>query len=733
VNITNVNDDPTALGLPATVMVSEDVAGQFDLSSVVLADVDSAGDLRFVLTAGEGRFTATSANGVAPDVSGSGKIVTLTGTVAELNSYLSNAAHINYTSGLHDNGTPGDTVSVTLADADGSGAIVLPTIVVNITPVNDVPTATDIPTDLTATEDVASAVDLSAISLSDVEGDVLTVTLSASVGTLAAINDGGVTVAGSGSNTLILIGAVSAIDGFLNTANQVTYTGAENANGDNAATLTITANDGAGDTPLGVVNLDLTAVNDAPAAADVPASLTAIEDTVSNIDLTAVRLSDIEQTAALTMTLTVDEGRLSVNAPTGVFSVVTGGGKILTLSGPVAAMNAALAAADLVQYLAPSNVFGSAVDSLAIKLNDNAGSGDVVIPSVTINVTAANDIPTVSGVPTRIDAVEDITLGLDLSDVLIADIDAGPVTTLVVSTVSGTLTAAAGTGVTADIAADGKSVSLTGSLSDLNSYLDQVGRVSFTGAANANGVGADTIALMIDDGAGGQTTRSIAVDIESVVDVTTLFVPPGSGPVTGGDETDLIFTGSSNDSVDGGKGDDIVVDTGGDDIARGGAGNDGILFLKGTNEGYGGEGSDVLVGGIDGDFLSGGLGNDILLGDVSARIGGRDQLNGGKGDDLLSGSVGVDSFEFKPNDGNDVIAQLNIDFENPANSSVGGADFVSGIDQIVLEGFGYLDPDAALAHVADVGGIATFADQGTTITFFGVTTDDLSADDFFIL
>jgi len=89
---------------------------------------------------------------------------------------------------------------------------------------------------------------------------------------------------------------------------------------------------------------------------------------------------------------------------------------------------------------------------------------------------------------------------------------------------------------------------------------------------------------------------------------------------------------------------------------------------------------------------------------------------------------------FATNDGDDTIGTLDIDFDTPSNSTVTGADFTSGADQIALDaGFGFADGAAALAQVADVNGVAVFDDQGTTITFAGLTVADLSADDFLIL
>jgi Ca2+-binding RTX toxin-like protein len=122
---------------------------------------------------------------------------------------------------------------------------------------NDRPSATGLPTDVTVTEDVASILDLSAVTITDWDTGAITVVLTASAGALTATTGGGVTVTGSGTGSLTLRGTASAIDTFFNTASNIRYTGAANANGDNAATLTITADDGTGTVALGTVNIDI--------------------------------------------------------------------------------------------------------------------------------------------------------------------------------------------------------------------------------------------------------------------------------------------------------------------------------------------------------------------------------------------------------------------------------------------------------------------------------------------
>ncbi len=172
--------------------------------------------------------------------------------------------------------TSGSNGGTTDTDTNGNAmAFSTATDTANITvnAVNDDPVIASLPTDIIVTEDTASNVDLSAVTLSDVDSGAnsITLTIVAGAGTLTASTGGSVTVGGSGTGTLTLNGTVANIDTFLNTAANIKYTGASNTKGDNVTTLILTANDsgntgsgGGTNVALGTVNVDITNVNDNP-------------------------------------------------------------------------------------------------------------------------------------------------------------------------------------------------------------------------------------------------------------------------------------------------------------------------------------------------------------------------------------------------------------------------------------------------------------------------------------
>ncbi len=414
VNITAVNDDPTASGVPASITVTEDTASNVDLSAITISDVDAASSsITVTIAADSGTLTASSGGGVTIGGSATGTL-TLTGTVASIDTFLNTASNIQYTGTTNTSGNSAATLTITANDGGntgtgGGGNVTLGTVAVNITAVNDDPTATGVPASITVTEDTAGNVDLSAITLSDVDAgsSSITVTIAASAGTLAASSGGSVTVSGSSTGTLTLTGTVANIDTYLNTASNIQYTGASNASGNSAATLTITANDGGntgsgggGNVTLGTVAVNITAVNDDPTGTSMPASVSVTEDTLSNVNLSAATFADVDGDT-LTVTLTVSAGTFATPADgAGVGGGVTEtlvNATTITLVGSAADINTYLDSSSRIQYTPASNVTGNNVATITATVNDGNGSGDVAAGTTQINVTAANDAPVLTG------------------------------------------------------------------------------------------------------------------------------------------------------------------------------------------------------------------------------------------------------------------------------------------------------------------------------------------------
>ncbi len=126
--------------------------------------------------------------------------------------------------------------------------------------------------------------------------------------------------------------------------------------------------------------------------------------------------------------------------------------------------------------------------------------------------------------------------------------------------------------------------------------------------------------------------------------------------LNGTDDADKMYGSLGDDRLDGNKGDDIL---------------------------EGGEGNDRLNGGQGNDKLYGGSGDDILI--------------GGRGSDILVGGDGYDQFVFKRGD------SLNSDLDVIQ-------DFQVGIDKIVLQNWGNLNPDQWLKEMFSQGNITNTKD-----------------------
>ena len=166
-------------------------------------------------------------------------------------------------------------------DAQGTGAnpaTATGSVTVGITGVNDPPTISGLPANITVLEDVASNVNLSAATFGDVDAGANSIKLSikAGAGILSVAASAGLSFNGNATDSITITGTASNIDTYLNTASNILYTGASNVNGNDVTTLTLIANDqgytgsgGGSNITLGTVNVDITAVNDPPVLGNI--------------------------------------------------------------------------------------------------------------------------------------------------------------------------------------------------------------------------------------------------------------------------------------------------------------------------------------------------------------------------------------------------------------------------------------------------------------------------------
>ena len=332
-------------------------------------------------------------------------------------------------SNISDTPTLNRTLNLVLNDGTVDGVAVPLTVTVNAE--NDAPVNT-VQSPQTVDEDLAhifSSGNGNAITVGDVDGNSVEVTLTVTHGLISLGGTNGLTFApggdidpGTNETTMTFTGTIADVNVALD---GLTY--APTAGYIGSATLQIVTSD-LGNTGVGgpladfdTISLNVQAVNDAPTADIVPLSYSATEQIVLSLKGSGLVVDDLDSAAGLvTVVLAVTAGALTVNAGTSGATVVSGNGTgTVLLSGTVAQINALLTtdANSTVDYLNSSDTPGAtATLTLSIDDNGNTGTGGNLTASdtATINITPVYDAPVADH-----DAYatnEDTAVALDLFD-----------------------------------------------------------------------------------------------------------------------------------------------------------------------------------------------------------------------------------------------------------------------------------------------------------------------------
>ncbi|MEM7315337.1 MAG: cadherin-like domain-containing protein, partial [Planctomycetota bacterium] len=317
VNITGVNDAPVVSVNSTAVNFTEQSPVGIDVGATI-TDVDSSqlagATVRISANyeVGLDQLQFTNQNGITGIYDNSTGILTLSGN-ASVNDYQTALRSIVFTNNSDNPSTATRTIEWVVNDGATISATVTRDIVINAA--NDDPTNTgSLPTDVTVTEDAASNIDLSAIDFADVDanGSDLTVTLSTSTGgSLALASDASLTLGGSPTSRTIT-GTLANLNAYFDKASNFAYAhGTPNTFGNNVDTITVVINDngntGAGggtDQTIGIVNVDITAVNDSPTVA-TNTGATVSEGGVVTITTAMLNEADVDDSGTeLTYTIT---------------------------------------------------------------------------------------------------------------------------------------------------------------------------------------------------------------------------------------------------------------------------------------------------------------------------------------------------------------------------------------------------------------------------------------------
>ncbi len=620
VSVTAVNDAPQ-ITAPATIGVTEDMPGA--ITGISFSDVDAgSANVTVTLSIGSGTLSAVSGGGVT--VGGTASALTLTGSIADINSFIA-GSNLSFTTAA--NATADVTLTVNINDGGNTGSggaeNASETITLQVAAVNDAPTITA-PGSIAITEDIPGA--LTGISFTDVDagsGNV-TVTFSVPSGTLSATSGSGVTVGGTAS-ALTLTGSLADINAFI-AASGISFTTASNATAN--VTLTVTIDDG-GNTGSGgaqtdttTVTLTVTAVNDAPVN-----SIPTAQDVDQDDDLVfnsgngnLISISDVDAGGGtVRVTLTATNGLISLGGTSGlVFSVGDGtSDATMTFDGTIADINNALNGL----VFSPTGGYNGPA-SLQITTNDlgNSGSGGAQTDTDTISITVNSLIPRVTDVSaSTADGLykvgDTITVTVTFSEAVTVDTTGGiPTLLLETGSVDRLATYVSGSG--------GNTLTFiytvqSGDLSaDLN--YQTTAALSLNGATirNASNDAALTLPFLGD---ANSLAGNKAIVIDGVAPLVGSVSVPADGTYVAGQDLDFTVNLSESVTVDTSGGTPriaITLDTGGTVYADylSGSGTSALLFRLTVASGQA-DSNGITVGNaiqVNGGSIRDTAGNDIV-------------------------------------------------------------------------------------------------------------------------
>lgn len=467
----NINEDSTATAIS---------------NDIILIDPDGLNpNVTLAFGANDGTFSETGAAANGLTVSGDGtNNFSVTGDLNNVANFLT--ATVFYTPNSDFNGT--DTITVTVTEPDGT---TMGTFDINVAPVNDAPTI-DTLDDLTGNEDELIDVNL---AVSDLDGDVLTATLSVTNGVLL--------VDGMEASSVTITDTAAAIN-----AKMIQYRGNENFNGADTLTVDLTDNT---DTVSDTANITVDAVNDAPVFTMLPGA-TIETDVDTAVTITTIQVDDPDGNVLADLMLDTLNGTLTLLDTTNL-TVVDNGTAGVMATGLISDLNAALSIG--VQYTPNAGFSGE--DMLAVTINDmgNIG-GDPLEAMAMVTLQVNDDVPDEDEIVFGTRRADTIVTG-DGDDIIFAGKGDDDITTN-----GGDDVIFAGKGDDTVDAGDGDDVVFGGKGND-----DIDG-----GAGNDvifGGKGSDNI-----DGGEGDDV---------------IFGGRGSDTINVGDGNDVVFAGSGNDTV----------------------------------------------------------------------------------------------------------------------------------------------------------------------------------------
>ncbi|MBM1228848.1 FG-GAP repeat protein, partial [Ponticoccus sp. SC6-38] len=156
------------------------------------------------------------------------------------------------------------------------------------------------------------------------------------------------------------------------------------------------------------------------ATGDLPATVDAVAGEPLALDLSSLVITDVDATGDMRVTLVATGGTLAAGAGGGVAVALSDADQTLTLTGTLEALNSYLAMPGAVSFTGDTEA--APEEAITVTIDDLDGSGPVEVGVIGVGI--ANRAPDASGLPDAVEAVAGEPLALDLSSLVITDVDA---------------------------------------------------------------------------------------------------------------------------------------------------------------------------------------------------------------------------------------------------------------------------------------------------------------------
>jgi hypothetical protein len=599
ISITAINDPPTLTGTTSTTFTEN--GGTVVLSpnpdidhlGITVADPDSLRLASATVAITGGTFAgdgdvlgfSTAGTSITASYNASTETLTLSGsdTLADYQQVLRSLTFVTASDNPDDYGSaPTRTVTWVLNDSSAtSNTSAVVTTTVAITAINDAPTLSSVAPSASWTEKAAAVTLAASAAASDADNlNLANATVQIVGGTFA--NDGdvlGFSTTGtsitasynSSTETLTLSGADSVahynqvLDSVVFSSTSLNPT---NYGLNRTRTLTWALNDGSGSSSLSAPvtsTVSITAVNDAPTLSSVAGSAGYTEQAAAVTLSGGLSIADPDNLALANATVKIVAGTFAGDGDVLGFSTT---GTLITASYNATTETLTLSGGDTVahyQSVFDSVTFSTPIDNptnygsnpsrtITWVVNDGSASSNTSnVGTTTVNITAVNDPPTLSNVPTAklFHVGQTLTLAASLA---LADPDNLTLANATVKVTAGTFAgdgdaigfATAGTSITASYNATTETLTLSGA--DTVAHYQQVlDSLTFTSGPDPSNSGSNTsrtLTWTVNDGAGSNnivtatTTLTIAALVKNdfngdhVSDI--VFQDTGAPPSGGG-------------------------------------------------------------------------------------------------------------------------------------------------------------------------------------------------------